>query len=69
MASDNCGKTFELCAREVAECSDLGGMFCGSLEEKNFQSDADSRGLACTASEGILRVPLCGTVGAIDILT
>ena len=45
-------RTLELCTRRTIECSDLSGLFCRSLDDKNVESSAANGGLPCEDSEG-----------------
>ena len=38
------------------ECSQFNELFCGSLEGKDIERNADDGGLACEVLEGSLRV-------------
>lgn len=42
----------ELWAEESIECSELSGLFCGSLEDKNIKSSTGAGGLASEVSKG-----------------
>lgn len=43
---------FELWAGKAIECSELSGLFCGSLQGKNIEKSEDVGGLACEVLEG-----------------
>jgi hypothetical protein len=46
----------ELRVRKAVEWSEISRLFCGSLEEKNFESSAKDGGLDCEIQEGSLRI-------------
>jgi hypothetical protein len=49
-------KDFGTLGWRIIECLNFDGLFCGSLEEKNIESSAEGRGLACEISEGSLKI-------------
>lgn len=50
--SERWQKELELQSRKAIECSELSGLFRGSLEDKDVESYADKDDLACETSEG-----------------
>lgn len=50
--SERWQKELELQSRKATECSELSGLFRGSLEDKDVESYADKDDLACETSEG-----------------
>ena len=44
---EDCRRTLELWAIKTIECSKLGELFCGSLEDKNTERNAEADDLAC----------------------
>lgn len=48
---ESCGRKLECWPQKVTECSDLNGLFCGSLDNKNTEINADDKGLASDFSE------------------
>lgn len=44
---ENCGRVLEPCTGKAIESSEIRGMFCGILEDKNAESNVDNGGLAC----------------------
>lgn len=43
---ENCGRVLEPCTGKAMEFSEIRGMFCGILEDKNAESNVDNGGLA-----------------------
>lgn len=43
---------FELWAGKAIKCSELSGLFYGSLDDKNTERNANGRDLVCEVSEG-----------------
>lgn len=53
------GGFLELWTRKAIECSKLGELFCGSLEDEKVERNVHDRGLACDVSRGKFESLLC----------